>query len=183
MSTLSVDTIQGQTTAANVKLPAGCILQTLQTVKTDTFTTSSTGPIDITGLNVTITPKYATSKIFIMFNVHIVGFDSGTGIRIVRRTVSSGAETNLALGNASGSRARMTAIGYYSNGTSPSSYSGGSTNASFLDSPSTTAATTYKLQGQCLSTNGFRVNKTRYNTDNGNASRGVSTITVMEIAQ
>ena len=25
--------------------------------------------------------------------------------------------------------------------------------------------------------------KTRYNTDNGNASRGVSTITVMEIAQ
>ena len=183
MSTLSVDTIQGQTTAANVKLPAGCILQTLQTVKTDTFTTSSTGPIDITGLNVTITPKYATSKIFIMFNVHIVGFDSGTGIRIVRRTVSSGAETNLALGDASGSRARMTAIGYYSNNTSPSAYSGGNTSMTFLDSPSTTAATMYKLQAQCLSTNGIIVNKTRYDTDNGNASRGISTITVMEIAQ
>ena len=28
MSTLSVDTIQGQTTAANVKLPAGTVLQT-----------------------------------------------------------------------------------------------------------------------------------------------------------
>ena len=38
MSTLSVDTIQGQTTAANVKLPAGCVLQTVQTAKTDTFT-------------------------------------------------------------------------------------------------------------------------------------------------
>ena len=52
----------------------------------------------------------------------------------------------------------------------------------FLDSPSTTSATTYKLQGQVLS-GGFRVNKTRYDTDNGNASRGISTITAMEIAQ
>ena len=106
MSTLSVDTIQGQTTAANVKLPAGCILQTLSTTKTDTFSSSSTGPVDITGLSVTITPKYATSKIFIMFNAHIVGFDSGTGIRLLRGS------TPLGLGDASGSRARMTAIGY-----------------------------------------------------------------------
>ena len=30
MSTLSVDTIQGQTTAANVKFPAGVTLQTLE---------------------------------------------------------------------------------------------------------------------------------------------------------
>ena len=29
-STLIVDEIQGATTAANVKLPAGCILQTIQ---------------------------------------------------------------------------------------------------------------------------------------------------------
>ena len=177
MSTLSVDTIQGQTTAANVKLPAGCILQTLSTTKTDTFSSSSTGPVDITGLSVTIPPKYATSKIFIMFNAHIVGFDSGTGIRLLRGS------TPLGLGDASGSRARMTAIGYYSNNTSPSAYSGGSTNASFLDSPATTSATTYKLQAQCLSTNGIIVNMTRYDTDNGNASRGSSTITVMEIAQ
>jgi len=34
-----------------------------------------------------------------------------------------------------------------------------------------------------LSTNGIIINKTRYDTDNGNASRGSSTITVMEIAQ
>ena len=54
---------------------------------------------------------------------------------------------------------------------------------SFLDSPATTSATTYKLQAQCLSTNGLNINKTRYDQDNGNASRGVSTITVMEIAQ
>lgn len=155
----------------------GHVLQVLSATKTDTFTSSSTGPIDITGLSVTITPKFSTSKIFIMFNVHIVGFDAGTGIRVLRGS------TNIALGDAEGSRARMTAIGMYSNAASPNNYDGGSTNASFLDSPATTSATTYKLQAQCLSTNGMVVNRSRYNVDNGNASRGVSTITLMEIAQ
>ena len=177
MSTLSVDTIQGKTTAENVKLPAGCILQVLSTTKTDTFVTSSAGPIDITGLSIAITPKYATSKVLITFDVSIVGFDSGTGIRLLRGS------TALALGDADGSRARMTAIGFYSNNTSPSAYSGGATSFTFLDSPATTSATTYKLQAQCLSTNGIIINKSRYDTDNGNASRGSSTITVMEIAQ
>ena len=175
-SILKVDTIQGATSAGNVKLPAGCVLQVLNTIKTDTFYSSSAGPIDITGLSVTITPKYATSKILVLFNVHIVGNDSGTGIRVLRGS------TDIALGNSSGSRARMTAIGDYSNNTSPSAYSGGNVSHTILDSPSTTNATTYKLQGQVLS-QGFQVNRTRYNTDNGNASVGVSTITVMEIAQ
>ena len=176
-STLTVDNIVGATTAANVKLPAGCVLQVLSTTKTDTFTTSSAGPIDITGLSVSITPKYATSKILVMFDVHIVGYDAGTGLRLLRGS------TNLALGDASGSRARMTAIGFYSNGVSPNAYSGGQTSMSFLDSPSTTSATTYKLQAQCLSGNGININRSRYDTDNGNASRGSSTITVMEISQ
>ena len=114
MSTLSVDTITGQTVAGNVKLPAGCVLQTLQTIKTDTFDSSSTSAVDITGLSVTITPKYATSKVLVMFNVHIVGDDSGTGLRLLRGS------TELALGDASSNRARMTAIGYFSNNTSPS---------------------------------------------------------------
>ena len=42
MSTLSVDTIQGQTTAANLKLPAGTVLQTVNaTHATQTSTTSA----------------------------------------------------------------------------------------------------------------------------------------------
>lgn len=170
------------TAVTHGKLPAGCILQVENTIKTDTFDTTSAGPIDITGLSVTITPKFATSKILIMYNVHIIGDDAGTGVTLVRRTVSSGAETTLAMGDASGSRARMQVIGDYSNNTSPSAYSGGNSSMTILDSPNTTSATMYKLQGQVLA-NGFRVNKTRYNTDNGNASRGVSTITAMELKQ
>jgi len=175
-STISVDTIQGSTTAGNVKLPAGCILQVLNTIKTDTFETSSTGPLDITGLSVAITPKYATSKILIMFNVHINGNDAGTGLQLFRGS------TAIATGDAASNRMRYTAIGIYAPTSGNNQYAGALISHTILDSPATTSATTYKLQGQTLS-NGFRVNKTRYDTDNGNASRGVSTITVMEIAQ
>ena len=43
MSTLSVDTIQGQTTAANVKMPAGHIIQMVQKVDTTTSTFNNSG--------------------------------------------------------------------------------------------------------------------------------------------
>ena len=66
MSTLSVDTITGQTTAANVKLPAGSILQTLSTTKVDDhFQAATTSFVDVTGVTLTITPKYNNSKILI----------------------------------------------------------------------------------------------------------------------
>ena len=76
MSTLSVDTIQGQTTAANVKLPAGCILQTVSTTKTDAFSNASSSLVDITGMTVTITPKYSTSKILIRANLNWGGVNN-----------------------------------------------------------------------------------------------------------
>ncbi len=64
MSTLSVDTIQGQTTAANVKLPAGTPLQ-LQSVQSQ-FSyqeVTTTSYVEVTNMSVTITPKFASSKI------------------------------------------------------------------------------------------------------------------------
>ena len=75
----------------------------------------------------------------------------------------------------------MTAIGYFSNNTSPSAYNGGLTSHVILDCLLQQMQQLINYKDK--SWHGFRVNKTRYNTDNGNASRGVSTITVMEIAQ
>ena len=63
MSTLSVDTIQGQTAAANVKLPAGAVLQTVtQSFVSQGMTTSSSSFVT-TGHAITITPKFSSSKI------------------------------------------------------------------------------------------------------------------------
>ena len=51
----------------------GGIIQIQQTVKTDAFTTSTTGSVqDVTGANVSITPKFATSKIFVMISGHLL---------------------------------------------------------------------------------------------------------------
>ena len=46
-------------------LPAGSVLQVVQTVKTDTFATTSTSFVDITGVSVAITPSSTSSKILI----------------------------------------------------------------------------------------------------------------------
>ena len=47
MSTLSVDTIQGQTTAANVKFPAGSVLQVVNSTKSGAVTSTSLSLIHI----------------------------------------------------------------------------------------------------------------------------------------
>ena len=111
-----------------------------------------------------------------MFNVHINGNDAGTGLQLYRGS------TAIATADTASSRMIYTAIGIYAPATGNEQYAGALISHTILDSPATTSATTYKLQGQTLS-NGFRINKTRYDVNNGNASRGVSTITVMEIAQ
>ena len=48
---------------------AGGIIQVKQTVKTDTFTSSSTSYTDITGLSVSITPTRSDSKILVMLTM------------------------------------------------------------------------------------------------------------------
>ena len=66
MSTLSVDTIQGQTTAANVKLPAGSLLQYKRvSTQKNNGSYSSTSFTQLTDFDLSITPKFATSRLVI----------------------------------------------------------------------------------------------------------------------
>ena len=157
MSTLSVDTIQGQTTAANVKLPAGCVLQTVEIQNTTATNSSSTSFVD-TGLSLAITPKYSTSKVLVLISVGIG--NSGTSADIVTQVLRGSTKV---LENA-----RL------------SFNTGGHGNAQqffqVLDSPSTTSATTYKLQMKADGGN------TRINDSASNGS-GSSSIVLMEIAQ
>jgi hypothetical protein len=53
----------------------------------------------------------------------------------------------------------------------------------FLDSPATTSATTYKLQGRSnQGANAFFVNRSKSDADNVVSVRVVSTITLLEIS-
>ena len=157
----------------------GKILQVVQTVKTDTasITSSSTNTfVDLPGMSVAITPSATSSKILVSFTVS-VGTSSGSlHINLVRGS------TNIAVGDAAGSRLVSTinhrpASTPYGLSTTPLSYT-------FLDSPSTTSATTYKLQGTMGATysSTFYVNRSTSDTNADYGARVTSTITVMEVA-
>ena len=168
-STLTVDNIVGATTAANVKLPAGYVVQTEYASQSGARTQStSTSWVDITGMSVTITPKYATSKILIT-----ASFPD---------TFSSNASSNAAnslylkcvrnIGG--GTFSDVCQIADRQGLDLLASESMMSMSYSFLDSPTTTSACIYK--GQLKSYNSNQVNV-------GQQSSGLVNILAMEIAQ
>jgi hypothetical protein len=148
------------------------VLQVVSTAKTDTFTTSSTSFVDVTGLTVTITPQSATSQILVMAQISASGdFAVAPGYA---RLVRGG--TAIDVGATAGSRTSASINPEVSNAAAAATYS-----LVFLDSPATTSATTYAIQGRTVSGT-FYVNRSKNDTDNGNHPRLASTITVMEIS-
>ena len=76
MSTLSVDTIQGKTTAGNVAMPAGMVVQTsFHTFTTQTSVTANSYA-DVGGSSFTFTPKFASSLLHITASVHCYTYRS-----------------------------------------------------------------------------------------------------------
>tara|TARA_B100000963_G_scaffold44557_1_gene33246 strand:+ start:2405 stop:2917 length:513 start_codon:yes stop_codon:yes gene_type:complete len=137
MSTLSVDTIQGQTTAANVKLPAGCILQTVNTILTGTVAVASQTFGDV--MSLAITPKYSTSKVLVQVSGSLANNTAGnlTMLHLLRGSTKISAGSNSGTAHYNGSAFYIPTADTYQTG-------GFAIN--FLDSPATTNATTYKIQ-------------------------------------
>lgn len=141
------------------------ILQVVSTTKTDTFSTTSASFVDITGLSVSITPQDTNSKILIMFNA--IG-GSNTNNTVNRINFVRGT-TTIAQSTGGASNSTFT----FTNGDNIQSkiWTG-----HFVDSPATTAATTYKVQ---IATNGGTVSVGRRDAAD---DRGISSLTVMEIS-
>ena len=86
MSTLSVDTIQGKTTAGTVAMPAGSVVQTsFHTFNTETVLNSNSDA-DIGGASLTFTPKFASSLLILSCSV---------SIQINRNSSASGGTVNF----------------------------------------------------------------------------------------
>ena len=75
MSTLSVDTITGQTTAANVKMPKGHIIQLEQNTNLAVLQSNGTALTNV--LSLAITPKYNTSKILVQVSGQLANSTAG----------------------------------------------------------------------------------------------------------
>jgi hypothetical protein len=154
-------------------LPVGSVLQVVQgTPKSDTFSTTSTTLVDITGLSATITPTSASNKILVFVDLHI-GYSIYAGIVHLLRD-----STKIYAGDGG-----LTRCGLYSNVYGNSGNALIPVTAVCLDSPATTSATTYKLQTATYGAGTQYVNRTGDNiNDPTRDGLTVSTITLMEIA-
>jgi len=161
--------------AAWQALTGARIGQVVSTTKTDTFTAATNTYTDITGLSVSITPTSATSKIFILASIS-GSQDAGVDVATLRLMRGS---TAIAIGDTAGSRIVGTTP--LTGGADASQQ--GSTTTNFLDSPATTSATTYKIQGRSNNAaSTFFINRSDADSDNTIHNRCVSTITVMEVS-
>jgi len=144
------------------QLPSGSVLQVVSTTKTDTFSTASTSFVDITGFSVSITPTSASSKILVFGNL-----TSSAGLEAVITGYAQLVRGSTAIGNGSSGLATHNSANNAFTVAWP---------FSFLDSPATTSATTYKVQVKGDGATFY------INTPSVRTLVGSSTITVMEIA-
>lgn len=151
----------------------GKILQVVSTTKTDAFTTTSTTFTDVTGLSLSITPSSASSKILVIATIDAHG-TAGTNSGLTRLMRDA---TPIAISDSAGSRKQSTSIVTSNADTSDF------TSVTYLDSPATTSATTYKWQVENnVSGQTVYVNRTATDTNSTQYGRAVSSITVMEVA-
>jgi hypothetical protein len=169
---------QWQTTAGT---PMGTILQVVQGIKADTWSSSSDGVsfYPVTGLTATIVPKFATSKMLVMVNIHA----SSGYWEIQGRITRNGGDLTGSWGNARSTRTRATfmdnryeAAGGVRNGW-------GVLYSQYLDSPATTSALTYGVSLNGYSTYSLGVNYNVYTDPDYQDyfACPISTVTVMEI--
>ena len=173
MSQIKVDSIVPR--VGIVTGASGGIIQVVSATKTDHFSSSSTSYVDITGMTATITPRSTSNKILIQVNIQPAADSWGGGavhLRLLRGTTEIGSGTDGTSING------MSYFNAWANNTENSTYNSVSMAMNFLDSPSTTSATTYKVQG-LIQTSGYSwyINRSAANTQKGASS----TITLTEV--
>ena len=151
----------------------GKVLQVVQSVVDGTYNlTTANSFADVSSMYVDITPSATSSKVLCMVAFHGVHVGSNCYLRLVRGSTAIG--TGVQSGNKSSvNSGNLHIVG--------SNYMH-ETNFQFLDSPSTTSETRYKVQFITDSTDGLKVNRTSGDANALYTGRSSSTITVMEIS-
>ena len=178
MSKIYVDEIAGIASPSTVAIP-GHVIQVVQTVKTDSeaYSLSSTWS-DITGLSASITPTSVSSKILIEVCLYVGENSSSNGYPKVRLTKNGSVITAATGDSGYGDRVRASAGGGWGGGNTAYIHSFA---IKYLDSPSTTSATSYTVQLEGYAGRSLKVNGTG-TSDANSGTTTMSTITLMEIA-
>lgn len=112
---------------------AGGLIQVQQTVKTDTFSTTSSSFVDVTGLTVSITPSSASHRILLMASF---SFQGTSGSSFGAQVRFNGGNANTFDDDAAGGIFRISTGGLDTAYVTPV----------YVDSPATTSAVTYAVQ-------------------------------------
>ena len=169
----SGNVLTSASSVANSQLSAGHVLQVVSATDNAhyTFTAADWTFYDVSGLQVSITPSSSSSKILVMATVTVSQTNGSYNIflRLARGS------TALSTGNTTGFDSRGAAQTSFraSDGSDL-----GCVAMSYLDSPATTSAVTYKVQVNNPGSTSY-VNRPSQNT--GWERTGTSTITIMEI--
>ena len=156
--------------------PTGCIIQVQSFAYTDDNKSGTGTSFADTGLTVSITPTATSSKIMVMAQVSM---GASTNYRFAIRLVRD--STNIFIADPSGlTSTTLATAGHQGSGgnmidvTFP---------VMFLDSPSTTSATTYKIQAAAEQSAGtWYLNRGAAGGNNSTVYTVTSSITVMEVA-
>ncbi len=147
---------QATSTWANGIRGAFRILQVVSATSSTAWSNSTNTYTDVTGVTVNITPQSTASKIFVV--VSLAGAYKSTGNTTLDVEIRRGATTILTAGS--------------NFNTATTATNAGTVVLTYLDSPSTTSSTTYKVRGRS-SANIAAV---------GSNLGGDSTITVFEVS-
>jgi len=185
-SILKTDKIEGVTASGTVQMPAGHVIQTFTTNRTDTFTLS--GVTNTEMFSILITPKFASSKILITCNIN--------GSSAQADSLSVGQRYGYAqlfrdsthiTQNTDRSGNRVAVWFSLSSPGDGANHGYGMENSSgmYLDSPNSTSQIDYSVKvGQSNLTNSLlTINRTSVNDDQTYTHYGISSMTVQEIAQ
>ena len=156
---------------------AGKILQVKQAVKSDRQTIQSQTLVDITGMSVSITPSSTSSKILVDYSLVVFANVQYYTMRLLRNS-----DSTIFIGDTNPNATSQSRGAF---GTYQASYVNAMTVAqSFLDSPNTTNATTYKLQAHCPYSSSYTIaiNSSVVLDNYTYMTNCVSTITAMEVA-
>ena len=156
----------------------GGIVQVQSVTKTDAWNmpANNTSFHTVTGLSVTITPKFDTSKILVMYDMVWSAQNGHCSCRLMRDS------TPIKVGDASGNKIQVTGQIHYVNS---NQYDLDQVSGTHLDSPSTTSAVTYSMQVGTPYSASYDLYVNYHAEDGQNLSwqgRGASTITVMEVS-
>ena len=169
----------GDGAVTSAKLASGTggkVLQVVQTVKTDTQTISTASLTEISGLTAALTCSSTSNKVLITGQLSAGGTTNDAGYTLYAGT------TAIGIGDAASNRRRTTFGGGAFLGQGSEQYRLYTIPFCFLYSPSSTSAITYSIKKSDSGATATYINRSAQDGDNADRQRGISTITVMEVA-